>query len=93
MSQRQDGAPCRAGFDDVVIYADGYIAVCEQAPRFGYLEQWDWDLARAWNSVEVWRHRALTNRCACINGCNISTHLDILGQASRPTRSAASQAA
>lgn len=69
--------PCRAGFDDAVIYADGYVAVCEQVKPFGHLSRWDWDLARAWNSSQVWEHRALTSGCACINGCNISTHLDL----------------
>jgi MoaA/NifB/PqqE/SkfB family radical SAM enzyme len=73
--------PCRAGYDDAVIYADGHVAVCEQVVPFGHLEQWDWDLARAWNSTQAWKHRALTRDCACINGCNISTHLDLSAEA------------
>ncbi len=72
--------PCRAGYDDAVIYSDGTVAVCEQVTTFGHMKDWDWDLARAWNSVQVWEHRALTSNCACINGCNISTHLDLLNQ-------------
>jgi hypothetical protein len=72
--------PYRAGFDDAVVYADGHVAVCEQVAPFGHLAQWGWDLARAWNSTQAWEHRALTNRCACINGCNISTHLDLKQQ-------------
>lgn len=75
--------PCRAGYDDVVIYADGYVAVCEQVKPFGHLRDWNWDLSRAWNSAQVWEHRALTSNCACINGCNISTHLDLLNQQHR----------
>lgn len=73
--------PCRAGFDDAVIYADGFVALCEQVTPFGHLRDWGWDLAAAWNSAQAWEHRALTSRCACINGCNISTHLDLLQQA------------
>lgn len=80
LKTRKRSFPCRAGFDDVVIYADGFLAVCEQVKPFGHLKDWDWDLARAWNSVQVWQHRALTSKCACINGCNISTHLDIQSQ-------------
>ena len=72
--------PCRAGYDDAVIYSDGYVAVCEQVTPFGHMKDWDWDLDKAWNSTEVWQHRALTSSCACINGCNISTHLDLLNQ-------------
>lgn len=80
LKTRERAFPCRAGYDDVVIYADGYVAVCEQVTPFGHLKDWNWDLAAAWNSVQVWEHRALTSNCACINGCNISTHLDLLNQ-------------
>ena len=78
--------PCRAGFDDAVIYADGYVSVCEQVAPFGHMNDWDWDLGKAWNSVAAWKHRALTSSCACINGCNISTHLDLLDRQSRMAR-------
>ena len=44
--------PCRAGYDDAVIYADGYVAVCEQVTPFGHMKDWDWDLEKAWNSTE-----------------------------------------
>jgi MoaA/NifB/PqqE/SkfB family radical SAM enzyme/GT2 family glycosyltransferase len=81
LKTRKRSFPCRAGFDDAVIYSDGFVAVCEQVVPFGHLEDWDWDLAKAWNSTPSWEHRALTSRCACINGCNISTHLDLLGEA------------
>jgi len=80
LKSRQREFACRAGFDDAVIYADGSVAVCEQVEPFGHLEDWNWDLAKAWNSPQAWEHRALTSRCACINGCNISTHLDLLEQ-------------
>ena len=80
LKTRKRTFPCRAGFDDVVIYSDGYVAVCEQVLPFGHMLNWDWDLAKAWNSLQVWEHRALTSQCACINGCNISTHLDLKNQ-------------
>ncbi len=80
LKTRKRNFPCRAGFDDAVIYADGYVAVCEQVKPFGHLRDWNWDLAEAWNSTEAWEHRALTSSCACINGCNISTHLDLSDQ-------------
>ena len=80
---RKRSFPCRAGYDDAVIYADGAIAICEQVEPFGHLRDWDWNLSRAWNSPQVWRHKALTSHCACINGCNISTHLDIQQQAEK----------
>lgn len=80
LRHRKRTFPCRAGYDDVVIYADGYVAVCEQVAPFGHLSQWNWSLAAAWNSLEAWQHRALTSGCACINGCNISTHLDLQQQ-------------
>lgn len=80
LKMRKRTFACRAGYDDVVIYADGYVAVCEQVLPFGHLRDWNWDLAAAWNSVQVWQHRALTTDCGCINGCNISTHLDLQRQ-------------
>ncbi len=85
LQTRKRSFPCRAGFDDAVIYADGTVAVCEQVTTFGHLKDWNWDLAQAWNSVEAWEHRALTSRCACINGCNISTHLDLADQNTLPS--------
>ena len=78
LKTRERRFACRAGFDDAVIYSDGSVAVCEQVVPFGHLEEWGWDLAKAWNSARAWEHRALTSGCACINGCNISTHLDLL---------------
>ena len=67
--------PCYAGYDDAVIYSDGSIGICEQAIPFGRLQDWDWDLLKAWNSPEAMEHRVKLLSCACIHGCNITTSI------------------
>lgn len=75
LAEQRRQVPCYAGYDDVVIFANGRISLCEQVVPFGSLVDWDWDLAMAWNSVEAWSHRALLTSCSCIHGCNIATSI------------------
>jgi MoaA/NifB/PqqE/SkfB family radical SAM enzyme/GT2 family glycosyltransferase len=73
LSRKARTVPCLAGYNDVVIYDNFDIALCEHARTFGNMRDWDLDLSAAWNSREAWEHRARLTSCACIHGCNIST--------------------
>lgn len=67
--------PCYAGYEDLVIYSDGNISLCEQVKPFGNLDEWNWDLLKAWNSTMAMENRVKLTHCSCIHGCNINTSI------------------
>lgn len=67
--------PCQAGIDEVVLYSDGSVAICEQTKSVGRLQDFDFNFNAIWNSQALLKARAATKSCACIHGCNISTGL------------------
>jgi MoaA/NifB/PqqE/SkfB family radical SAM enzyme len=67
--------PCYAGYEDLVIYSDGNISLCEQVISFGNLAEWNWDLLKAWNSTIAMENRVKLTHCSCLHGCNINTSI------------------
>ena len=67
--------PCYAGSDEVVLYSDGKVGLCEQILPFATIKDFKLGLSPLWNSAAAHFQRAGTRDCACIHGCNLSTSL------------------
>jgi len=65
------GFPCFAGKYDSVIYANGYVAMCEFSKPFANLREYDMNLKELWNSYVANERRKQINKCFCTHSCHL----------------------
>lgn len=68
-------SPCYAGSDEIVLYSDGKLGLCEQSKPIAKITDFTKGLDYFWNSPAALEWRAAMKKCSCIHGCNISTTL------------------